>query len=542
MSAPTWWTLGLLTAVFSISCAGASPSAGPSDRAPEVAGAPKHGGILRVPMANDPGLLDVHQATDSVSVNMLRPLSPQVIRTVPNVWTELEGDLATHWEPSSDGRVWTFTLRKDASWQDGTPITADDVAYSLHRIIQPPPGNKGGNTGCMRAMASGAAKVDDSRVSVTLKQPAVAFLQCVSMSYIRIQKKAILEPIDINENSRDLKQSELVAGGPFTFTSYQRGSSWVMKRNPNYYLKDRPYLDGVTYFIIPDENTQIASFQAGQLDLVAPRRAAQTKQLAADMRDRVKIRPVVSQGLEFLLFNLVPPFDDVRLRRAVHLAIDRQALIEFVHDGQGSISTPLGTFWDYIYDEKYYLTRPGYRPDKPADLQEAKRLVDEATGGKGLDVVFTHKTSSPAPEVVQLLRQQLAKVGIRVTLDGYPSPVAQQRYLNGQFQVIGNHSTSVPFDDPDSMMARHFLPNADRNWGKWRNKEFEELYAKESVMLDRAERAKLLRRMADILEEEVPQIGLTDEVTNIAMQGLQGIERPRWGNADLRWDWVWFDR
>lgn len=529
-----------LVALLSAGCAGQQATAPGAGEGPQ--GAPQRGGTLRIAIDNDPGGMDIHKTGDGASIALLTPLTAQLIRNVPNDWNEIEADLATKWGSSGDGQTWTFTLKQDAKWHDGKPITADDIVYTVNRISKPPPGFRGGSAGCMKEMVDAASRVDTATVAIKLNAPSVAFLQCLSMAYVRMQAKHILEPVDVQENSRELRPAELAGSGPFQFVSYERGSTWVMNRNDAYHVAGRPYLDGVTFFFIPDVNTQMASLKAGQLDMImALRKATQAKDLVASAGDRIVAKKAENPSFFFLTFNLVSgPFQDVRLRRAVHLALNRQEMIEFIHEGEGSLTTHLCHCWSYIYDEKYYLTRPGFRPDKTADKQEAKRLVDEATGGRGLDVVFTHRMNLPSPEFVLLERQQLAEIGIRVSIETLESAVAQDRYRKGQFAVSGEHTSTVPFNDPDSMITRHFLPNADRNWGKWSHQEFNQLHARESVILDQKERATLLRRMADILEQEQPQVALTDGTKYVPMtKAVRDYDKPRTGIADLRWDWVW---
>jgi peptide/nickel transport system substrate-binding protein len=224
--------------------------------------------VLRVGLTNDPGGLDFQQLTDVEGLFVLMPLYSQVLRQVPNDWSKLEGDLATKWEPSSDGSSWTFTIRQDVKWHDGQPLTVDDVVYSLNRMINPPPGYKGGNGGNLRGAVASVSKTGDATFMVQLKRPAISFLQSIAMPYIRILPKHILEPIDLNEKSRSLKTSELIGSGPFRFKSYERGSTFVYERNPDYYLRGQPYLDGITYYYIPDPNTQLDTIRTGRLDLL----------------------------------------------------------------------------------------------------------------------------------------------------------------------------------------------------------------------------------------------------------------------------------
>jgi peptide/nickel transport system substrate-binding protein len=242
-----------------------------------------------------------------------------------------------------------------------------------------------------------------------------------------------------------------------------------------------------------------------------------------------------------VFFNTVSgPFQDVRLRRAFHLALNRQPMIQLIQEGDGAITPPLTSF-DFIYPPDHYMQLPGYRADKTADLAQAKQLVDAATGGKGLDVPLTLINTGIYPDYAQLERQQLDPIGIHVQIQTLESAVAEARYAAGQMQVVGVHPCAVPFNDPDSMITRYFLPTGDRSWSKWRNPQFEELYAKESVTLDQSQRPKLLQQMADILDQDLPAAGLTDSLRLTPFsKKVHGFDTlPPSVNADYRLDWIW---
>jgi peptide/nickel transport system substrate-binding protein len=240
-----------------------------------------------------------------------------------------------------------------------------------------------------------------------------------------------------------------------------------------------------------------------------------------------------------VFFNTaVAPFSDDRLRKAVHLALDRQQMVQLIQEGQGTI-TPFLTSFDSVYPLDHYQQLPGYRSDKSADMAQAKQLVDAATGGKGIDTTFS-VINTTYPDYVQLERQQLAAIGIRVQIQMFESAVAEARYNTGQDIVVGAHPCAVPFNDPDSMIARYLLPTGERFWSKWQNQELIDLYSRESVDMNQESRTRSLQRIADILEEQVPAAGLTDALrTMIMSKTLHGMDvLPPSVNADLRFDWL----
>jgi ABC-type transport system substrate-binding protein len=215
-------------------------------------------------------------------------------------------------------------------------------------------------------------------------------------------------------------------------------------------------------------------------------------------------------------------------------------MIQLIQEGEGIVTPPLSSF-DFVYPVEHYLQLPGYRPDKTADLAQAKQLVDAATGGKGVDATFTVASIAIAPNYLQLEREQLAPIGIRVDIQTIENAIAESRYNAGQVTVIGAHPCAVAYNDPDSMIARYFLPSGARFWSKWQNQQFIDLYQKESVDLNQQTRAKTLQQMVDILEQELPAIALTDSLRAMPLSkriGGYDIVPPS-ANSDTRFDWIW---
>jgi peptide/nickel transport system substrate-binding protein len=259
---------------------------------------------------------------------------------------------------------------------------------------------------------------------------------------------------------------------------------------------------------------------------------------------KVVVKTAPNARLMGLFFNTEEaPWDDPLMREAVHLAVDRQQLIELIQENEGFVTGGFGSGFDWVYPESHFLTLPGYRADKTADIARAKELVSQATGGKGLDVAIDVINVAYFPTIVEVLQQQLAGVDIRVTIDAGQSATQSSDYHLGKF-AIAVHPNAVAFPDPDYMIQRFFLPTGERNWARWENAEFIAMYEQESKLDNQEARAPILRKMIDLVAEQRPVVGLTDFYRQTPMATyVEGFDTiPSSVNSDWRLDNVWLNK
>lgn len=553
--------LSIIMAVSLVACGDDAPTDDPSPTAPpststpasaeptattdtsEPGTDPQYGGRLNFPVGRDPAALDVHQTSGGTDGWILAPITAQLLRSVPNVWTEIEADIASDWEVTEGGAHWTFTIRDNATWHDGEPLTVDDVMYSLNRMYDPPEGSRVGvGASCLIDFAENITQLDDSRVRIELKTPAVSFHTCITKPHVRILPKHIIEPIDQDEDSRDLRQGEMIGSGPFVFAGQERGSHYTYDRFDDYYLEGKPYLDGITYYVMPEASTQLANFIVGTVHIVGMfpgLTPQQAEELQTQMSGEAQVIETQGVGLQGVFLNTASePFSDVRLRQAAHLAVDRQAIIELIGNGSGYLSPPISPNFGIGYTEEDYLQLPGWRADKSDDIEEAKRLVAEATNGQGLDVTFALRRV--VQDLSLVLQQQLAEVDIRVNLEVLEDAILRERAGRGEFSAVVEGSGFQVFD-PDGAFLRHFVPGVALNWSQWDDPEFVELYEQQSRAVDRDERDQLIRQISDLMEREVPVVGTA---SNVGILGIAGSVRnyvPPPAQLDLRFDWIWLD-
>ena len=214
----------------------------------------------------DVGHTDQHRNSSVAELMMFTLIHPSIYQYDTRTWVDIIPDLADEWSLNDAGDVYTFSVRDGVQYSDGQAVTAGDMAYSLNRSIALPNSIGMPRWGCIRGFMEpdGASAVDDDTLTVTLKDPAVAFLGCLASPWIMIQKESLLRDIDEGSDpGRELDLDEIVGAGPFKLTEYRRGVSWDVEKNPGYYDQPRPYLDSVRYVLITDPSARVAAFRTG---------------------------------------------------------------------------------------------------------------------------------------------------------------------------------------------------------------------------------------------------------------------------------------
>src|SRR6266498_3763910 len=298
------------------------------------AGPPKRGGILRV-RGWDPPHFDPHLTINNVTNFMLSFVSSRLVRhkvgadVQPGTFI-VEPDLAERWE-ALDDTTYVFYLRKGVKWHskpplNGRELVAEDVKFTYDRFLM----EKGNANHYMLEPLDRVEVVDRYTVKFLLKEPFVWLVNTLAYPW----SMWIVAP-ELVEQYGDLKKPETAIGtGPFVLERYEPNVKAVFKRNPEYFRQDQPYVDGVEWLIIPDESTGLAMYRTGQID-PGPQLAWSVRQQDLDSlkkshphliyRDMLGITP----GAVYMRIDQ-PPFNDVRVRRAISHAIDRQGLIEGV--------------------------------------------------------------------------------------------------------------------------------------------------------------------------------------------------------------------
>lgn len=468
--------------------------------------AQQKGGIVNWFVYADPGRLDymtesplgVQQASAGVWSGLLQYSPDDPSKIVP--------DLAVSYESSNGDKTYTFKLREGVKWHDGKPFTAEDVKATYDRLLDP--NVKARRCGSlMRPILDSVTVKGEHSVQFDLKFPAATFIPSAASAWCRIAAKHVLAKYG------DLQSAEAQIGtGPFKFKRYERGSVIEWERNPDYYNAKYPYLDGVKQFVLKGAARQLAAAKAGQLhvwDTWPPMSKSAADELKSARGDDVELFTWPINTLWAVHLNVhKEPFDKKDIRRAVHLALDRQDLFQKAFEGAGtpcSILDP-NLYADWALPQEEVMKMPGCRPDKSADIAEAKKLVEKHYPN-GVDFEIVTRTVGNYVDRIQLVAADLKKIGLRGTIKTYESAAGYAVYGKGDFQAIGTQDTAMFIPDPSIVFSILYVEKAGRNWVKWNDPNMNKWAEQALRETDQAKRQALYHDMQRyLLTEDNPAV------------------------------------
>ena len=539
------------------------------------------GGLLTIATISEPITLNLALANDSGSTGVLGYLF-EGLTEISWLTDEVEPSLAESWTHSDDGLTWTFSLRKDVTWHDGTPFTAHDVDFTFNRIIYNEDINSSARaTFNFRFLDDPAREakmtvtaLDDYTVRFVLPVPFAPFLRSMGTA---IYPKHILEPYVDDGTFKevwdiDTDPTEVIGTGPFTIERYVPKERVVLSRNPNYWLKDDagsslPYLDKVIHLIVPDLETELARFREGDSDThgVLGREFAELEPLQKEENFTI-YRRGPALGSTFLTFNMnlgenpdtMEPyvaaeklkwFRNTQFRRAVAHIVDKEAIIRDVYHGLGypqrsSISPSAGDF---------------HNPDVPRyeyDIAEANRILDSLgwvdTDGDGIreddagnTIAFsmvTNTQNSVRERVGMIIQQGLEEIGVKADfrLVEFNELVFQLiRSYDWEAMVMGLGGGTDPHGGigvwHSSENLHLWYPNQSQPATDW-EAEIDLLYVRASQELDHDERVALYHRAQEIASENMPLIYTTRGERVSAVRNVFGNTTPTlYGVWDIRY-------
>src|SRR6266403_4939940 len=349
---------------------------------------PRRGGVLLAAIGADAPSLDPHQEQTFATVQPVAPLYSTLLQIDPYSYPNVIGDVASEWKISPDALTYTFKIRQDIRFHDGSPLTAADVKASYDKILFPPEGVRSIRKEHYSSVASVEAP-DPSTVVFKLKFPSASLLANLASPWNVIFPKTYLD------RDPNYFKTHAIGSGPFKFKGYTRGSTFEGERNPAYFVKDRPYLNGYKFFISPETSVRAAAIRSGRAyiefrDLPKAEVEAIKKQLG----DKIAVQetPVTGEW-GIAINNTKKPFDDVRVRRALSLGIDRYTMARVLYPltglrYAGGLMRP-GSEWAMAEAELEKL--PGFGRDIEENRAQARKLLAEAGYPNGLKVVLKNR-------------------------------------------------------------------------------------------------------------------------------------------------------
>ena len=485
--------------------------------APRLAGAaPKLGGTIEMHSYSFPPPNWHPHVTNTVQVMSYSGIYNQLIEYNPETEDpfDLRGDLATSWELSEDGGVYTFHLNPKARWQDGKPVTAEDVVYSMDSMVdaeaKPP------RVVTLPALETyyekGTARaIDVHTVEIPLKIPgAPDFLPTLASDFCKIIAK------HWGESGTDLQKWENAMGsGPFKPGKFVKDVSIELVKNEDYWKPELPRIDRMVHYTIKDKGTAIAAYKTGRVLMtnfaVTNLSNKEAVQLEKEAEDKLRVEYIRNAVFFFFFMNTsVAPFDNPKVRQAVNLALDRQALFNtFGVPGLDTLAPPLGkgTWFGRTAEEIALL--PGWRQldgaKHPDDIAKAKALLAEAGYPDGFKAEMMVRQVVEFPDQAVIYKEQLKKIGIEATLKLEDSATGFQRYLKGDWVMAPQGSAHYTIE-PDAVLGRVWMPEG--TWARYARsvppKWWQEAYTQQAGEANRDKRKAILRKMEDHLLLEDP--------------------------------------
>ena len=454
----------------------------------------KDGGDLRAALTGEPDVLDPATSSIYTGAQVYEGIFSKLIDMAPD--GSLVPDLATEWT-QNDPVTWTFKLVTNASFHNGEAFSSADVKYTFDRILDPKTASA--YAGLYAQIASVAAP-DPATVVFHLKSPFGPFLTNLATNGEIVNKKAI-ESADPARNP--------VGTGPFQFVEWVQGDHITLKKNPNYFKAGLPHLDSVTFKFLPVDQSRIDGLVAGELDWVDAIPLQQVPALKADSRFTYVTSPVAGIPDFIALNTKLAPFDNVKVRQAVALAVNRAAIRDVAYLGTGELGLtemPTGSAW---YDATgLFSTDP--------DLTKAKALLAEAGYPNGLKVEYLGLPQYPELlKTGQVLRETLKDIGIDMTINPVDVSVWFDAFVAGKYQITSAYQERTI--DPDNFYSLVLHTGAPVNTTGYSNPAVDALIDKAAASADPAERKALYQQVRAMVTADAPLVFAHYETLNYLM-------------------------
>jgi len=459
----------------------AAPAAAPAATAAggqPAASSPKKGGILmrgwQPPTTLDPAF--------QTNVNEIAAVAQMYDWFV---WIDEKNQpapaLATGWDASKDGMTWTFELRKGVTFHSGKSLTTDDVIYTFNRLRDK---NVGAGTVDLYSNITDIKAPDASHVQFILAKPNPDLAADLGDYHAAV----------IAADTKDPKTT-FNGTGPFIMDKFSPEDRATFKRNPNYWMKDLPYLDGIQDIYAPQLNSHVEALRGGEIQMVMGLPA----ELAETLKKEGKSTLLIGQTNMHFAIRMRSDrgaTKDPKVRQALKLATDRAAILQVARLGYGVVGrdTPIGpSFGDY------YLAAP----EPKRDVAKAKALLQEA-GVTNLKITLTAQNSFDVPKIATVWKEQLAEAGVIVDIQVVPVDTYYQDsgWLEVDYGITdwGSRATPQPY------LQLAYITGAKWNESHWSDPELDQLAAQAAAEMDHAKRVDLYKKIQQIFIDRGPII------------------------------------
>lgn len=501
------------------------------------AGAPKRGGTLTYAVTAEAPTTDCHATTTYAAIHVLAPHYSLLLKVDPDNFPKLKPDVAESWSVSGDGLAYTFKIRPGMRFHDGTALTSRDVKATFDRLRNPPDGI----VSIRKALFSGIAAIetpDPATLVMKLNAPDASFLDTVALPYNCIYSA------DRLAEDANFPAKKVMGSGPFVFGEHVNGAHWTGRRFEGYWERGKPYLDGFRAVFIKSTSV-VTALQGRQIQAefrsISP---AERVQLTNALKDKIVVQESPWVCKIDLFFNAeAKPFDDVRVRRALSLAIDRWGASEAL--SKITILRPVGG--PLLPGSPLALTPeqlaelPGYGRNVEQARAQARSLLAEA-GVPALKVKLVNRNvNHPFTPTGVFVIDQWRRIGIAA--EHQQLDVSQQKatIANGDFQVALD-AFCADSDDPKPLFLQHLSKGrSPRNMSRNHNPRFDALYdrfAAATAEDARRDLAQEMQRLAIETAYSVPLLWYSRLVAHVSEMKGWKIIPSHFANQELADVWL----
>ncbi|WP_249870520.1 ABC transporter substrate-binding protein [Oceanobacillus saliphilus] len=503
-----WLTIVLVLVVLFISaCSNADEgnTTGSKDEAEATAGAADQVQDIRVRVNDDPDFLDPHRATASISFQMILNMFEGLF--IPQTDGSLTEGLADSYEVSEDGLTYTFSIRQGVTFHNGKPLTIDDVVYTFERLMGLNGGEKlSGNFDNLDSIDV----LDDTTFVMTLKEANSNFLY----SLTALQSAIVPQSNDGKHNDNP------IGTGPFAFVNYSPGANLELKKNEDYWEDGLPYLDNVTFVFQSDDQAAVMNLIAGEVDVTGV-----PGHRVSEVEDSFNISHQNNNSTLIITFNQEKePFNDVNVRQAINLSINKQDIIDSVFSGY---ATPIGSNMSPAMGD-YYLD--GLQDVYQRDVEKAKQLLAEAGYPDGFKTKITVSSHNDIySSIGQIAVENLKEIGIDVEIEVVEWGIWLERvYFGRDYEMTTIDLTGRP--SAYEILNDYISTNDAENFFLFDNEEFDQVMADVLKETEREKQIDYYHRAQEILNEESAAVYIADyQILWGSKQDISGLKSyPFW--------------
>ena len=451
-------------------------------------------------------------------------------------------DLAESWSWDATNTKLTFKLKQGVKWHDGQPFTAKDVQCTWRMLI-----GKGETQDFHRnprkvwySKLQDVSVNGDDEATFELSEPQPSLPVLLASAFSPVY------PCHVPQQAMRTKP---VGTGPFKLVDFKRGDSIRLVRNPDYFRKDRPFLDEITFRVIDSRATRMLAFSTGDFDITFP--SDVTVPLMKDIKARApnaicQITPAGTQ-VNLMVNRANPPFDNPDIRKAMSLALDRKPFNTILMEGQGLLGgamlpKPVGE-WGMPPEMVTSLT--GYGPDSEKNIADAQAIMQKLgySDARPLAIKIQTRNLPTYRDPAVIVTDQLKKIYIVGELDILDTPRWYSKLARKEY-TIGLNVTGVSVDDPDGNLVENYSCNSERNYTQYCNAEVDKLLAAQSRELDKEKRRKIVWDIERILVEDAARPVVLHSAAGNCWQPYVRNFKPHDNSQynNLRFEDVWLDK